>query len=218
MKKMIAILLFTVVGTNISVASSTIQSLDESFLGQPFDIFIGKGKVKIDTCRDMLKARENNKKIRDVLADVDDNTWVGLMDEMTSCELSSELLSIGAKKIDTPPLSFEQFVKYFPENLLPSPGPDSKQVEKLASIYEKYPDTEVMGDTATTVTGDFTMSLLWQKKYKTKSGREFTVASISLGLNGGTWSSIQDYIIIKAGNKLWNVKTFDYNSKLTNYF
>lgn len=169
MKKMIAILLFTVVGTNISVASSTIQSLDESFLGQPFDIFIGKEKVKIDTCRDMLKARENNKKIRDVLADVDDNTWVGLMDEMTSCELSSELRSIGAKQIDTPPLSFEQFVKYFPENLLPSPGPDSKQVEKLASIYEKYPDTEVMGDTATTVTGDFTMSLLWQKNLKLRT-------------------------------------------------
>lgn len=198
----------------ISLNASATLPLNDSLLGQPFDVVANGKKVSINTCQDLINVRQHLGKIAEVQVNLPNMGWNWLMDSMTACQFENQLRLINAHPVKDSALTLKEIVRHFPANLLPSPNPADYHQNIHKSIEQAFPDIKVTDDTASTVKGARNMRLMDQKTFKTKDGVKIKIVSIGTGVPGGTWSTKQIFILQNTGNKLWKVTQFDYNTVL----
>ena len=198
----------------ISLNASATLPLNDSLLGQPFDVVANGKKVSINTCQDLINLRQHLGKIAEVQVNLPNMGWNWLMDSMTACQFENQLRLINAHPVKDSALTLKEIVRHFPANLLPSPNPADYHQNIHKSIEQAFPDIQVTDDTASTVKGARNMRLMDQKTFKTKDGVKIKIVSIGAGVSGGTWSTKQIFILQNTGNKLWKVTPVDYNTVL----
>lgn len=198
----------------ISLNASAALPLNDSLLGQPFDVVANGKKVSINTCQDLINLKQHSGKITDVLANINDMLWHGLIDDMTDCQFENQLRLINAHPVKDSALTLKEIVHHFPANLLPSPNPADYHQNIHKSIEQAFPDIKVTNDTASTLMDGATLRLIDQKTFKTKGGVKIKIVSIGAGVQGGTWGTKQIFILQNTGNKLWKVTPVDYNTVL----
>ena len=198
----------------ISLNASATLPLNDSLLGQPFDVVANGKKVSINTCQDLINVRQHLGKIAEVQVNLPNMGWNWLMDSMTACQFENQLRLINAHPVKDSALTLKEIVRHFPANLLPSPNPADYHQNIHKSIEQAFPDIQVTDDTASTVMDGANLRLMDQKTFKTKDGVKIKIVSIGAGVSGGTWSTKQIFILQNTGNKLWKVTPVDYNTVL----